>query len=352
MTHHGQSFAFQTLSAIYYLIEEDLSSFTLEGPNYEDSAFKRKNKIVCIGEAKYFKSKKEWTSNALFFNSGKGPLIQLWNRDREYETLILFSFSDLSEEIKNFDKINIPQDQLEVIFQKMMENPKVNRKKELTLQNLSEFIEKIRVIKATINKLENLIIESLRAQDVKSNLEGLRYFEGYINSDDYTPGDFISRNNLFRRLKLPNRLDKSGINPLLKRKFREYYNSVIDLFDIMDNDIKNEDTSSNHFMFVKKRDIEESVWNLHYVNENRLRSEIEGLIGMRMESDYIIRKWGKTGIFGVYIIVNKLKDFRNHTEVKESILSYIQLIAKENGLSIDKLLKYSQNDELNFNQKV
>ncbi len=338
MTHQGQSFAFQALSAIYYLIEEDLSSFALEGPNYEDSAFKRKNEIVCIGEAKYIRSKKYWTLNALFFNNGKGPLIQLWNRDREYETLILFSFNDLSKEIKNFDKISIPQDQLEVIFQKMKGNPIVNRKKELTLQNLSEFIEKIHVKTATINKLENLIIESLRAQDIKSNLEKLRYFEGYINSDDYTPGDFISRDNLFRRLKLQNGLDKSGKNPLLKRKFREYYNSVIKLFDIMDDDIKNEDTMSNHFMFVKKRDIDENSWHLHFVNENRLRQEIEGLIGMRMESDYIIRKWVKTGILGVYIIINKLKDLRNHTEVKESILSYIQLIGRENGISANALI--------------
>ncbi|KKN06913.1 hypothetical protein LCGC14_1072450 [marine sediment metagenome] len=56
-----------------------------------------------------------------------------------------------------------------------------------------------------------------------------------------------------------------------------------------------------------------------------------------MESDYIIRKWGKTDISGVYIIINKLKDLRNHTKVKESILSYIQLIAKENGISINFL---------------
>ena len=114
--------------------------------------------------------------------------------------------------------------------------------------------------------------------------------EGYINSDDYTPGDFISRDNLFRRLRLPNGLYKSGKNPLLKRKFREYYNSVIKLIDIIDDDIKNEDTMSNHFMFVKKRDIEENIWHLHYVNENRLRQEIESLIGMRMESYYILKK--------------------------------------------------------------
>ncbi len=342
MTHHGQSFAFQALSAIFYLIEEDLSSFALEGPNYEDSAFKRKNEIVCIGEAKYFKSKKNWTSNALFFNNGKGPLIQLWNRDSEYETLILFSFSDLSKEIKNFDKISIPQDQLEVIFQKMKGNPKVNRKKKLTLQNLSEFIEKIRVKTSTINRLEDLIIESLRAQNIKSNREKLRYFEGFINSDDYTPGDFISRDNLFRRLKQQNGSDKSGKNLLLKRIFREYYNSVINLFKTMDDDIKNEDTMSNHFMFVKKRNIEENIWHLHHVKESGLRQELERLIGMKMESDYIIRKWGKTGIFGVYIIINKLKDLRNHAEVKESILSYIKLIASENGIPINFLTsKYS-----------
>ncbi len=37
----------------------------------------------------------------------------------------------------------------------------------------------------------------------------------------------------------------------------------------MDDDIKNEDTMSNHFMFVKKREIEENIWDLHLVNENK-----------------------------------------------------------------------------------
>lgn len=46
MTHQGQSFNFQKLTAIYYLIEENLSAFALEGPNYEDSVFKRQNTIV------------------------------------------------------------------------------------------------------------------------------------------------------------------------------------------------------------------------------------------------------------------------------------------------------------------
>lgn len=332
MTHQGQSFYFQTLSAIYYLIEEDLSAFALEGPDFEDSAFKRENAITTIGEAKYLKSMEKWTSNALFFHNGKGPLIQLWERDRGHKSLILFSYSDLSKKIKNFDKINIPTEELEEILEKLIEKPKIKRKEDLSLENLSEFIEKIRFIKATINKLEELITESLRAQDIESNRKKLRNFAGFINSDDYIPGNFITRYNLFRRLREHKSSNKAEEKPLLKRTFKEYYNSVIKIFDIMEADMKSEDEYSTAFMFVKKNNIDDITWNLHYVEGNRLRQRLEDLIGMKMESDYVIRKWEKKS--GIFFRINKLKTLKSHSEVKEFLISYIRLIAQDNGISI------------------
>ena len=337
MTHQGQSFNFQKLSAIYYLIEEDLSAFALEGQNYEDSLFRLENKVIAIGEAKYIKSKDNWTSNSLFFISGKkkGPLIQLWERDIEnYETLILFSFSDLSEKIKNYDKIKIPKEDLEQILQKMKQQSNIKRREQLSAENLSKFLEKILFKKFTINQLEELIIKSLRAEDIKTNLKKLRHFEGFIDSDDYSPGVFITRRNLLRSLK---KQKKSEKNPLLKRKFLEYYNSVINLFDKMEADIKVDDEAFIHYMFVKKRTIEENIWNLHRVKESRLRLEIEELIGTKMDSDYVIQKWGKTGKLGVYLRISRLQNLKNHSEVKKSLFSYIQLIAKENGISTDTL---------------
>lgn len=305
-------------------------------------------KIVCsndkiqsslIGEAKYLKSKKNWTSISLFFDKGKGPLIQLWERDKKYIYLILFSFSDLSEKIKDFDKINIPIKELEQILQKMMDNPKIKRKEDLSLENLLEFMEKIQFKKFKINRLEELIIESLRAEDIKSNLRKLRSFSGYIDSDDYIPSSFITRNNLFRRLKQQKRSNKSAKRPLLKRKFREYYNSVIKLFDIMEANMKSEDTSSIAFMFVKKNNIEEDIWNLIRIEEYKLRQKLEDLIGMKWDRDYVIRKWEKTGKSGVYLRINRLQNLKNHSEVKEFLFSYIKLISKENGISTDKLIK-------------
>ncbi len=343
MTHQGQSFNFQKLTAIYYLIEEDLRAFALEGPNYEDSVFKRENKIVAIGEAKYIKSKKNWTSQSLFFQNEKGPLIQLWERDKDYETLILFSFSGLSEEIKNFDKINIPKEDLEKILQKMKQKPKLKRMEHLSIENLLEFLDKILFKKYTITKLEELIIESLRAQDIKANLNKLNNFASFIDSDNYTPGDFISRDNLFRRLKKHNESEK---NPLLTRTFREYYKSVIKLFRVMDADMKSEDSSDIAFMFIKKRDVEENIWNLHRNEEFRLRQRIEELTGTKMESDYVIHKWGKTGKSGIYLKISRLQNLKNHNEVIKSLFSHIQLIAKENGISTDRLMIQSNDETL------
>ena len=84
----------------------------------------------------------------------------------------------------------------------------------------------------------------------------------------------------------------------------------------------------------KKNIIDNNIWNLHYIEEIKLKQRVEELIGITFESDYVIRKWDQPGKSGIFLRINKLKNIKNHSEMKEALLSCIQLIAKDNGITI------------------
>ncbi len=199
--HQGQSFNFQILSALSYFLERDLDYLAFEGMNYEDSIFQKANTIVAIGEAKYRSSTKNWTLNALFFENGKGPFIQLWNNDRNDIDLLFFTNKDIDKKL-NFENfgIKISDNDLQRILEKLKDNEQINKKP--NIRDLKNFISRIQVFNSDIKTLENKLQESLNDENYKTNLENIRYFIGYINSDSYKSGEFLYRTNILKKISI------------------------------------------------------------------------------------------------------------------------------------------------------
>ncbi|KKN07587.1 hypothetical protein LCGC14_1065330 [marine sediment metagenome] len=209
--HQGKSFNFQILSSLSYFLECDLDYLAFEGMTYEDSIFRKANTIVAIGEAKYRSSKKNWTLNALFFENGKGPFAQLWNNDRKEVDLLFFTNKDIDKKL-NFENfgIKISDNDLQRILEKLKNNEQIN--KNPNIRDLKNFISRIQIFKSDIKTLENKLQESLNDENYKTNLENIRYFMGYINSDSYKSGEFVHRTNILKKLSIKESENKKQLD--------------------------------------------------------------------------------------------------------------------------------------------
>lgn len=145
-SHAGQAYTYQILTALFYLLKNNLDAFSIEGDNFEDSLFYKDNALVAIGEAKHIPSKKYWTSKDLFYIGNKsGPLLQLWNKARRDTKLVLFSSIPLRKDLKgNYYSIKIDNSELKKIVREVKERfKKIKNLGQFNSQNLIKFLKRI-----------------------------------------------------------------------------------------------------------------------------------------------------------------------------------------------------------------
>ncbi len=196
MEHHlGHHWNFQILSAIVFFLENDYDKIAFE-LNFEDSSFFIGNVKVAIGEAKHLSEDEHWTEESLFYKGNeKGPLIQLLERCRNDERLLLFSSRDLKPDIKKDISIDIPKEKVEEIYKKIKKrfSKKISNVSTMKIGNLIDFISNIEFRLLNLEELEEKIIGILHLIGLTSSKERIRDFLGYISSKAYNKGEPLER---------------------------------------------------------------------------------------------------------------------------------------------------------------
>ena len=192
-TYGAHQYTYQILTAVVYTLESKIEELSIEGPNFEDSCFK-KDQAITIGEAKYITSKKNWTPRSLFYEGTKiGPLLQLWNRWTGEENLILFSPIPSSNNESLISRPTIPEE----IKPNLLEHVRTTFPK---IRDIDSFLDggadlilkNTRFIQMSLDTLIPLIIEWSDHLGVKSNKNQVSRLLTHFSSDTYEPGNWIS----------------------------------------------------------------------------------------------------------------------------------------------------------------
>ena len=163
----------------------------IEGPDFEDSLFE-KGDTVTIGEAKYIKSRKNWTQQSLFYSgSKKGPLLQLWNRWTGLEKLILFSPISTTKRLRDLFRMS-ESERVEFLKKMCSKVSGIKRKAELCKDGFDMLIAQTRVEPLRFEHLNQTIIDWAGFYGVKSNRERVSELASYFSSVSYNPGKWMS----------------------------------------------------------------------------------------------------------------------------------------------------------------
>jgi hypothetical protein len=196
-TYGAQQYAYQVLTAVAYALENKVDELSIEGQNYEDCCFK-KNGEKTIGEAKYIKSKKHWTSKSLFYNGNRpGPLTQLWNRWSGNEELILFSPIPSRKNMSIISPPTIPRDEREEILEHIRTKIKGVRDLNAFLDyGVDKVLEVTHFVEMTFEHLFQIIIDWAEFYKVRTDKTRVSRLLTYLSSESYTPGHWISRESI------------------------------------------------------------------------------------------------------------------------------------------------------------
>ncbi len=187
----AQQYAYQILTAVAYALENRVDMLAIEGPDFEDALFK-KGDTVTIGEAKYIKSRKNWTRQSLFYSGSEiGPLMQLWNRWTGQEKLVLFSPISTKKSLRDLFRMSDPEKE-EFVKKVCSKVSGIEREAEFCKGGFEQLIAQTRIEQLSFEHLNQTIIDWTEFYGVKSNRERVSSLLSYFSSDSYNPGKWMS----------------------------------------------------------------------------------------------------------------------------------------------------------------
>lgn len=152
------AYDYEISAAIYFMLDTGYDELIVDIPRAEDSLFFEDSRITALGEAKNW-SGGLWTLEGLFHKGDSlGPVLQLWNRDKGYSKLAIFSTIGTKCPLRG--KILSPDPKkLQDVIDKTQALAHEWPDREYTLEEVTTFLEKVsfyewphRTVKSQIHK--------------------------------------------------------------------------------------------------------------------------------------------------------------------------------------------------------